>query len=106
MLETKIYIGLNDSETLKQEHDTSKYVSILKHVCYSYHVPFSFAVQQGGYLHENGDYTEEVSLMLTLIDVPKETISEIARDLCAFFNQESVLITESEVKAYFVNEKL
>lgn len=106
MLETKIYIGLNDSETLKQEHDTSKYVSILKHVCYSYHVPFSFAVQQGGYLHENGDYTEEVSLMLTLIGVPKETISEIARDLCAFFNQESVLITESEVKAYFVNEKL
>lgn len=106
MLETKIYIGLNDSETLKQEHDTAKYVSILKHVCYSYHVPFSFAVQQGGYLHENGDYTEEVSLMLTLIDVPKETINEIAGDLCAFFHQESVLITESEVKAYFINEKL
>ena len=106
MLETKIYIGLNDSETLKQEHDTSKYVNILKHVCYSYHVPFSFAVQQGGYLHENGDYTEEVSLMLTLIDVPKETINEIAGDLCAFFHQESVLITESEVKAYFINEKL
>ena len=106
MLETKIYIGLNDSETLKQEHDTSKYVNILKHVCYSYHVPFSFAVQQGGYLHENGDYTEEVSLMLTLIDVPKETIGEIARDLCAFFHQESVLITENEVKAYFINEKI
>ncbi|MBR0473896.1 MAG: hypothetical protein IJJ19_02755 [Erysipelotrichaceae bacterium] len=106
MLETKIYIGLNDSQTLKQEHDTSKYVNILKHVCYSYHVPFSFAVQQGGYLHENGDYTEEVSLMLTLIDVPKETINEIAGDLCAFFHQESVLITESEVKAYFINEKL
>ena len=106
MLETKIYIGLNDSQTLKQEHDTSKYVNILKHVCYSYHVPFSFAVQQGGYLHENGDYTEEVSLMLTLIDVPNETINERAGDLCTFFHQESVLITESEVKAYFINEKL
>lgn len=106
MLETKIYVGLNDSETMKQEHETAKYVNILKHVCASYHVPFSFAIQNGGYIHENGEFTEEVSLMLTLIDVPKETIEYIARDLCAFFHQESVLITEDEVKAYFINEKL
>ena len=55
MTETKIYVGLNDSETLKQEHETEKYVGILKNVCRSYGVAFSFALQQGGYFHESGD---------------------------------------------------
>jgi len=52
--ETKLYVGLNDSVTMTQEFDTEKYVSILKNVCRSYHVSFSFSVQQGGYVHEDG----------------------------------------------------
>ena len=106
MTETKIYVGLNDSETLKQKHDTEKYINILKHVCFSYHVPFSFSVEQGGYMHENGQYTQEQTLVLTLIDVKKETIEEIAKDLCVFFHQESVMITEGTVQAYFIKETL
>ena len=54
MNETKIYVGLNDSETLIQKHDTEKYIGVLKIVCQSYHVAFSFCVQQGGYFHEDG----------------------------------------------------
>ena len=44
MYETKIYVGLNDSETMTQHFSTEKYVSILKNVCYSYHVAFSFSI--------------------------------------------------------------
>jgi len=36
----------------------------------------------------------------------KTTVNEIAKDLCAFFHQGSVLITENAVRAYFVNETL
>ena len=54
MTETKIYVGLNDSETRRQEFETEKYASILKTVCRSYHVSFSFALVQGGYIHEDG----------------------------------------------------
>ncbi len=106
MIETKIYVGLNDSETLKQEHDTAQYVSVLKHVCRSYCVPFSFNLIEGGYMHENGSYTQENTLVISLIDVAEGTIREMAKDLCVFFHQESVLITEGHIRAYFINEKL
>ena len=44
--------------------------------------------------------------MLTLIDVDKTTVNEIAKDLCSFFHQESVLITENLVRTYYVSETL
>ena len=67
MKETKIYVGLNDAVTKKQLFDTEKYIKILKGVCFAYHTPFSFDVIEGGYIHENGDYTKETTLELTLI---------------------------------------
>ncbi len=106
MIETKIYVGLNDAETLKQEYETNKYVNILKYVCSSYHVPFSVSLSQGGYMHEDGRYTEEQTLIISMIDVEKKVVDEIAEDLCAFFHQESVMITEDRVRAYFINQTL
>ena len=106
MTETKIYVGLNDALTKAQRFETEKYLSILKKVCFSYHVAFSVHTQEGGYFHEDGQYTQENSLVLSLIDVPEETVGEIARDLCAFFRQESVLVTSSEIKSYFIQETL
>ena len=44
--------------------------------------------------------------MLTLIDVEKSVVNDIAKDLCAFFRQESVLVTESRIRSYFVRESL
>ena len=73
-------------------------------MCSSYHIPFSFSLAQGGYIHENGEYTEEGTLVISLIDVDKDIINEIAKDLCVFFHQESVLITEDRVRAYFINQ--
>ena len=91
MTRTEIFIGLNDEDTKEQKFDTSLYVSVLKNVCISYKVPFSFHLQQGGYIHDNGEYTQENTLSLTLIGVEPEVIKEIAQDLCVFFNQEPVI---------------
>lgn len=106
MKKTDIYIGLNDQDTKEQKFDTEKYISILKHVCISYGVPFSFSVIEGGYIHESGEYTQEKTLVLSLIGTEHSLIEEIARDLCAFFHQESVLITSGEVESYFISEPL
>ena len=57
-------------------------------------------------MHENGEYTEELTLVISLIDVDKKIIDEIARDLCAFFHQESVMITEDRVRAYFISQDI
>lgn len=106
MNKTEIYIGLNDQDQKVQLFETDKYISVLKNVCISYHVPFSFNLIEGGYIHENGEYTQENTLVLTLIDVDKETIEEIAKDFCVFFRQESVLITVGNVTTYSISGKL
>ena len=83
--QTTIYIGLNDSETGVQRFPSEKYLSILKHACKSYKVAFSVQEINGGYFHENGRYTEENTLVLSLMDVLEQTVMELAKDLCAFF---------------------
>ena len=67
---------------------------------------FPLRWRKGGYIHENGEYTKENTLVLTLIGAKSEVIEDIARDLCAFFHQESVLVTEGEIRTYFIKETL
>jgi hypothetical protein len=106
MISTKIYVGLNDSVTKTQLFETEMYIKILKDVCRSYRIPFSFGVEEGGYVHADGEYTREMTLVITLIDIDRSIINEIAKDLCAFFNQESVLIVENTVRAYYVSDSV
>lgn len=100
---TQVYIGLNDGDTKEQRFDTDRYVSIMKRVCAQYGTPFSFSIMAGGYVHDNGEYTEETTIVITFIDVPQKTVNEIAEDLCVFFRQESVLITTSRIKTQQVH---
>ncbi len=93
MVESKIYIGLNDLSTNTQLFENEKYIRVLRNVCYSYKVPFSFQVQEGGYIYESGEYARETSLVLTLIDVDKTVVND-------------VLVTESHLQAHFVRETL
>ena len=101
-----IYIGLNDSETGVQKFDSAKYLSILKNACRSYKVAFSIQEISGGYFHEDGRYTEENTLMLTLIDVPEQIVIELAKDFCAFFQQESVMVTSSPTSVLIIKETI
>ena len=72
-----------------------------------YEVAFSFHVINGGYIHHDGSYTDENTLELTLLNVTEEKVMEIARDLCAFFRQESVMVVYNNIdKVVFVEEKL
>ena len=102
MVETRLYVGLNDAETKKQMFETEQYMEQLKKLCFTYHVPFSVGIEEGGYFHENGEYVEEKTLVLTLIDAEKDTIQNIAKDLRTLFHQESVLLTEDEVRGCYI----
>lgn len=104
--QTTIYIGLNDADTGVQRFDTEKYLQILKNVCRGYQVAFSAHQINGGYFHEDGRYTEENTLCLMLMGVPEKTVTEIAKDLCAFFHQESVMVTSSPCSVVFVKEQI
>ena len=104
LTETRIYIGLNDSVTKKQLFETEKYMDVLKTVCRNYRVPFSVNKEQGGYFHEDGTYTEENSFVLLLIGTEREVVKNIAKDLCTFFGQESVMVTENQIGGYFISK--
>lgn len=102
MAETRLYVGLNDAETRKQMFETEQYMQQLKTICFTYHVPFSVGIEEGGYFHEDGEYVEEKTLVLTLVDARQETVRKIANDLRTLFHQESVLVTEDDVKGCYI----
>ena len=103
VIRTQIFIGLNDVDEKEQRFDTDRYISILKHVCTQYGTQFTYDVMHGGYIHKDGEFTEENTIVLTFIDVPRKTIDEIAQDLCVFFRQESVLIVSSHTQSRTVH---
>ena len=102
----EIYVGLNDAKTHKQIFEKEKYISILKNVCHSYHTAFSYDVINGGYFHEDGSYVEEASLKLLILGEDIELVREIAKDLCAFFHQESVMVVFSDAEVEFLQESI
>ena len=106
MTEHKIYIGLNDKDSKEQIFATEKYSKILKTVCKSYRTAFSVSQIKGGYFHEDGTYVEENTLVVSMTGASDETAREIAKDLCAFFNQESVMVTKGEIEVSFISEEI
>lgn len=102
----KICVGLNDSTTDIQNFDTSKYIKVIEYVCKNNNMAFSLEQMRGGYCYENGSFTTENSLGITLINVTKEQANELASELCAMFNQESVLIFHDKVGAYYLADKI
>lgn len=101
-----IYVGLNDSEAKEQLHQTEKFYKILTNICRGYHIAFSVSELQGGYFHENDAFVSEKSFCLTLVGADDRVVDEISKDLCAFFNQESVLVTREKLDCRFVSEKI
>ena len=104
MLESRIYVGLDDKDSHEQLYDTARYKAVLKDICKKYHAPFSLQVIEGGYFHDDGTWVEENSLLVTLVGTPVKTVYEIAVDLCARFRQESVMITGNTVLRFNVRE--
>lgn len=105
MTETRIYIGLNDADTGEQIRETDEYLEQLKSVCQRYGVAFTLDLESGGYYHEDGRYVEENTYVMVLIDVDKDVVQNIAKDLCVLFNQESVLVTADRLDGFFINRE-
>ncbi len=101
-----IMIGLNDKDTYEQKFSTDTLVNMIRIVCKNYKVAFSLTRNEGGYIHENGHFTQENSLALSLIGATQANVDEIAADLCAIFHQESVIITKEKVESYYLMESL
>lgn len=101
-----ISVGLNDKDEKIQKVKTEKIIRLVTNCCKGYSMAFSSYLQDGGYIHDNGEYVLEKSVCIVFIDPDEGMVEEIGKDLCAFLNQESVLVTIDEVECYFVSESI
>ena len=101
-----ISVGLNDKDEKSQKIQTEKVLRVVKNCCKGYGMAFSSYLQDGGYIHENGEYVLEKSVCIVFLDPDVAMVEELAKDLCVFMNQESVMVTVEDVTCYFISEAL
>lgn len=101
-----ISVGLNDKDAKTQLIQTERVLRLVKNCCKGYSMAFSSYLQDGGYIHDNGDFVLEKSVCIVFIDPAENVIDEIARDLCAFMKQESVIVTVEDVMTCYISETL
>lgn len=101
-----IFVGLKDKDERLQKIQTKRIIQLVNLCCREYGLAFSCFVQNGGYIHERGDYVFENSLCIVFIEPDEKLIDEIGKDLCAFLNQESVMVTVDEIESYYISESL
>ena len=102
----QILVGLNDKDSNLQQHDTEKYISVIEYYCKNNGMAFSIHTQRGGYVYESGAFAKENSLVITLIGASASQANELAAEVCALFNQESVLILHDSIGAYYISEQI
>lgn len=102
----EFYIGLNDMDTKRQKFDDAVYERIILNVCRGYKVSYSISSVKGGYIHEDGTVEKENSVKLLILGIDDTTAEEIAKDLCVFLNQESIMILKTYVDEWFIYEAL
>lgn len=100
-----IYVGFKDADTKTQKHDSSKYREIIINVCKGYKVLFTINEAVGSYVFDGELYVEN-SDVITLIGVSADIVDEIAKDICAFLNQETVLVVKEAVDIKTINDSL
>lgn len=102
----EICVGFNDGDEKIQKYSEETYEKIITNVCKGYKVCYSISKMSGGFIHEDGTFVKENSACIMLIGVTDEQVEEIAKDLCAFFNQASVMIIKSDVSVTFVSDSI
>ena len=90
----KLYIGLNDKNTLEQIIDTQKAIEIICNIIKEYKKGFSLVQQKGGYMMESGQYVFENSLALSIFEINEKQLFNFCDIFKKVFNQESILIVE------------
>lgn len=88
------------------KYSTEKLIYLIKNVCKNYVGEFSIQVVDCGFCYTDGNFRTQHKLAVSFIGADKAQINELAGDLCAFFNQESVDIELSDYERYSVSDSL
>lgn len=98
-----ISVGLNDKDENIQKFQTERIIKLATNCCKAHDLAFSCYHQTGGYKPEHGGYVLENSIAIVLNDPDEAMVEELSQDLCAFLNQETVMVTVEQVECYFIS---
>lgn len=102
----EICVGFNDGDEKIQKYSEETYEKIITNVCKGYRIAYSINKMVGGYIYDDGTFVKENSACIVLVGATDEQAEEIAKDLCAFFNQESVMIVKSSADVKFISNRI
>lgn len=87
----KVYIGLNDQLTKKQEISTEKaLIDVSEYLANNFEGATAYNAI-GIYKHENGEIVRENSIVIELVFVDDEDVMKMINQFRVVFNQESVM---------------
>jgi len=99
-----LYLGLNDSLTKSQIIPTEDAVNIVTALLIDEYGLDGATLQlaTGIYKHDDGTIIKENSIIIILLDVEREVIENIVKDLKIIFNQETILLETSIIDYNFI----
>lgn len=94
----KLYIGTKHKDT-HEEQSLKDCLSVLKDSCLNkYTDGYTITHAMGYYKHFNGEFVNESTIIVELIDYP-DSIFPLINAIKFYLNQESIYVTEQEIKA-------
>lgn len=96
-----LYLGTKDKDTGKQEISTENIKSRMHEICMKYVDGYTVSVMDGYYRDEKGNPVHEVSLVYFFLDTPIDALGHIMDEAILEFNQNSILLEESEARSIF-----
>ena len=96
-----IYVGTNDKDTLKSEISLKEAKELVAGICNRYVGGYTLYQANGGWLNADGEATQEDTLVLVLFDAAEQDVKNIAGEITAALNQESLLIEKDTAAVSF-----
>ena len=98
----KVYVGLNDQKTKKQEVATEKALIIVSEYLANHFQGATVYNGIGVYKHNDGTIVRENSLIIELVFVDDNMVNEMINHFRVIFNQESVMKVKLSCECDFI----
>ena len=100
----KVFVGLNDRESKKQEIPTEDAMSLVSFYLASHFDGATVYPAVGVYRHEDGTIVRESSLVIELVFVSEFMVESLVQHCQKTLNQESIMIMRTECGIQFYGD--
>ena len=97
----RIFIGLNDSESHKQEISDNEAMEIVKSYCYDHFEGATVSHGYGLYKHEDGTKVQESTIIVELFYISDEDVHDFVNHVKYMLNQESIAVSKIAMQVTF-----